>query len=450
MPELAFPENFLWGAATSAYQIEGAVQQDGRGGSIWDEFCMRAGKILENHNGSIACNHYNLYKKDVALMKAIGLKAYRFSIAWPRIFPYGEGKANQKGIDFYKVLCECLLEAGITPFATLFHWDLPLALEMKYGGWKNKETVYRFADYAECVAKELGEYINHFITVNETFCFTILSYRDDFNAMHPPGKIESRKTVNQIVHNALLAHGLALEAIKNTKPGARVGFAETGNYFMPVYDSDKHIEAARNAFRKENLQILFPHFEDGYDAAFLEAEGAQAPVYSDKEMKAISAPMDFIGLNYYRSKVVRHADNEQGYEVVPVPKGMPRTHMGWEITPRGIYYLLKHASDYFGDIPKYITENGLSAEDVETEGGEVLDCDRIEFYRQHFIQLCIAIHAGVNLQGYFIWSLMDNFEWSKGYTHRFGLIRVNYSSQQRTMKLSGQYYRDVIKANCVL
>jgi beta-glucosidase len=450
LSELAFPKNFLWGAATSAYQIEGAVHDDGRGKSVWDDFCTQAGKILENHNGSIACDHYHLFEKDVALMKIFGLKAYRFSIAWPRIFPDGEGQANQKGIDFYKTLCDFLLEAGITPFVTLFHWDLPLALEMKFGGWKSRETVYRFVDYAECVVRELGEYVNHFITINETFCFTILSYRDDFNAMHPPGIIEDRKTVNQIVHNVLVAHGLALEAIKNVKSCAQVGFAETGNYFMPVYDSDEHIEAARKAFRKENLQILFPRFEDGYDPAFLEAEGADAPEYTDKEMRAISAPMDFIGLNYYRSKVVRHANNEQGYEVVPVPKGMPRTHMGWEITPRGIYYLLKYATDYFGDIPKYITENGLSTEDVETEGGEVLDCDRIEFYRQHFTQLCLAIRAGVNLQGYFAWSLMDNFEWSKGYTQRFGLVRVNYTNQQRILKLSGKYYRDVIKANRVL
>lgn len=450
MFELEFPENFLWGAATSAYQIEGAVKADGRGVSIWDEFCRRAGKILENHDGSIACDHYHLFGEDVALMKAIGLKAYRFSIAWPRIFPHGEGKANNKGIDFYKSLCERLLEAGITPFATLFHWDLPLALEMKYGGWKSKETVYRFAGYAECMAKELGGYVNHFLTINEIFCFTVLSYRDDFNAMHAPGKLENRKTVNQIVHNALLAHGSALAAIKSIKPDAQVGFAEIAHYFMPVYDSDQHIEAARKAFRKENLQILFPRFEDGYDPAFLEAQGDDAPEYTDAEMKTISAPMDFLGLNYYHSSVVRHADNEQGYEVIPMPKSMPRTHMGWEITPRGIYYLLKHAEDYFGDIPKYITENGLSTADAETLEGEVLDYDRVEFYRQHLTQVCIAINSGVNLKGYFVWSLMDNFEWSKGYTQRFGLVRVNYTNQQRTLKLSAQYYRDVTKFNRVL
>lgn len=447
---LSFPEKFIWGAATASYQIEGAVNKDGRGQSTWDEFCRRPGKILENHDGSVACDHYHLYKNDVILMKNLGIKAYRFSLAWPRIFPNGEGSPNQKGIDFYKALCEELLKAGITPYATLFHWDLPLALEEKYGGWRSKETAKRFADYAGCVAKALGDYISHYFTINETHCFTLLSHAAQFNARHAPGRIENRKTVNQTVHNALLGHGLALDAIKQQCPTAQVGFAEVGNYFMPVYDTEEHITAARKAFKRENLQILFPHFDGKYDPAFLSTEGSHAPEFSAEEMQAIAAPLDFIGLNYYFCTMVRAADNERGYELLPFPRSMPKTHMGWNITPKGIYYLAKFSKDFFGNIPIYITENGMAAQDVETPDGEVLDLDRLEYYRQHLQMLSSAIREGVNIAGYFAWSLMDNFEWSQGYTRRFGLYRVNYADQKRTLKLSGEYYREVIKANRVL
>ncbi len=450
MPDLTFPKDFTWGAATAAYQIEGAANEDGRGQSIWDEFCRRPGAVLGDHNGETACDHYHRFREDIGLMRAMGLKAYRFSIAWPRIFPDGETGPNPKGLDFYKTLCEALLDAGITPFATLFHWDLPLALEKKYGGWRSKETAKRFADYADCVTRMLAGLVSNFITINETFCFTVLAHREDFNAMHAPGKIENRRTVNQIIHNALLGHGLALEAIKSVKPDAKVGFAETAEYFMPVYDTPLHIAAARKAFRRENLQILFPHFEGGYSAEFLSEEGPHAPDFDDSEMRAISAPMDFLGLNYYKSLVVRHADTEHGYEIIPVPKSMPRTHMDWPITPKGMYYLLKHTADYFGDTPIYITENGMAAEDAENENGEVLDLDRIEYYRQHLAMVSAAIDEGVPVKGYFAWSLMDNFEWSLGYNRRFGLVRVNYETQERTLKLSGRYYRDVIRANKVL
>jgi beta-glucosidase len=445
-----FPKDFIWGAATAAYQIEGATQADGRGESTWDAFCRRPGKILENHDAATACDHYHRFRQDVALMQTLGLKAYRFSIAWPRIFPDGEGPPNARGLDFYKALCEALLDAGITPFATLFHWDLPLALETKYGGWRSRETPLRFADYAGHVARALDGYAQDFMTVNETFCFTALAHRPDFNAMHAPGRIEDRRTVNQITHHALLAHGLALAAIRAARPQARVGVAEVGNYFVPVYDTEAHIRAARTAFRRENLQILFPHFENGYAPDFLEAQGPDAPAFTEADMRAIAAPMDFVGLNYYRAAVVRHADTEQGYEIIAPPADIPRTHMGWEITPKGIYYLVKHAADYFGNLPIYITENGMSARDAETTAGEVLDTDRLEYYRQHLIMLSAALQEGLPLKGYFAWSLMDNFEWSLGYTQRFGLTRVNYTTQQRTLKLSGHYYREVIRANRVL
>lgn len=450
MRHFSFPKNFIWGAATASYQIEGAVKEDGRGESTWDEFCRRPGNILENHDGAVACDHYHRYESDVALMADLGLNAYRFSIAWPRIFPDGDGPVNQKGIDFYKALCEKLSAAGITPYATLFHWDLPLALEKKYGGWRSKETSKKFADYAACVADALKDYVSNYFTINETLCFTLLAHAAHATPRHAPGKIENRKTVNQVIHNALLGHGLAVSAIRAQHSGARIGFAEVGNYYMPVYDTDTHIAAARKAFRNENLQILFPHFDGKYDPKFLASEGPDAPEFTAKEMQAISAPLDFVGLNYYHCTAVRAAENENGYELLPFPCSMPKTHMGWNIAPKGIYYLARFCKDYFNDIPIYITENGMAAEDVETADGEILDLDRLEYYRQHLQMLSRAISDGVNIAGYFAWSLMDNFEWSQGYTRRFGLYRVNYTTQKRTLKLSGKYYREVIKANCVL
>ncbi len=445
-----FPEDFIWGAATASYQIEGAAKEDGRGTSTWDEFCLRPGTVLENHDGLVACDHYHRYQDDVKLMQHLGLKAYRFSIAWPRIFPNGDGRPNRKGIDFYKSLCEELLTVGITPYATLFHWDLPLRLEEKFGGWRSKETVKKFADYAACIARELGDLIKNYFTINETLCFTLLAHDKRFQPRHAPGKMESGKTVNQIVHNALLGHGMALKALKQERSDAKVGFAEVCNYFMPVFDTEEHIIAAQKAFREKNLQILFPHFEGAYDNDFLARQGSQAPEFSQEEMEIISLPMDFIGLNYYSSSVVRAAENESGYEIIPFPASMPRTHMGWNIAPKGLYYLPRFTKHYFGDIPIFITENGMAAEDRETADGEILDLDRLEYYRQHLQMLSAAIQSGVNIAGYFAWSLMDNFEWSFGYTRRFGLYRVNYTSQKRTLKLSGEYYREVIRANRAL
>lgn len=450
MPDYSFTDDFLWGAATAAFQIEGATKADGRGDCTWDEFCRRPGTIEMGHTGDPACDHYHLYREDVALMKSMGLGAYRFSIAWSRIFPDGEGAVNQKGLDFYKALCEELLKADIIPFATLFHWDLPLALEQKYGGWRSKETSRRFADYAEYMARMLDPYVDHFITINETLCFTILAHREDYNAMNAPGKIEPQGTVNQIVHNALLGHGLALQAIKSVRPDAQVGVAETAGYFLPVYDSPEHIRAAEIAFRKENQQILFPHFECGYADEFLEAQGADAPDFTDEEMEIIASPMDFLGLNYYHSQVVRHADNEAGYEIIEPPETMARNDMDWPITPKGIYWLLKHASEHFDGIPIYITENGMAAHDEVTSDGEILDFGRLEYYRQHLAMVSLAMQEGVCVKGYFAWSLMDNFEWAQGYTKRFGLVHVDYTTQKRTPKLSGHFFRDVIKANKVL
>ncbi|MBI4979915.1 MAG: beta-glucosidase [Spirochaetes bacterium] len=448
MFEYTFPKDFVWGAATASFQVEGATEEDGRGKSTWDAFCARPGKVVNNDTGERACDHYHRIKDDVALLKNLGVNAYRFSLAWPRIMPAGEGKVNSKGLDFYNGLIDELLRANITPYVTLFHWDLPLALEEKYGGWKSKETAKRFAEFAAVVTQKYSDRVKNWMTINEIMCFTIMAYRDD---RHAPGGKENAKTVNQSVHNALYGHGLAMQAIREhakTKP--RVGLVENLATVWPVWHSDEHIAAAKKAFRDMNLSRLFPVFEGGYDEAYISKLGPDAPGYTLDEMKVIGAPMDFIGYNIYSGTPVRHADNEAGYETVPVPADFPKTDMGWPITPKTMYYTMQFTKEYFKDIPVYITENGMAAADVERDNGEVLDLGRLEYIRTHLEQLSKAVNEGMNLRGYFVWSLMDNFEWAFGYTKRFGIVRVNYATMQRTPKLSAQYYSDVIKANRVL
>ena len=446
-----FPDDFIWGAATSSYQIEGAVIEDGKGQSTWDVFCKRPGKIKNNDTGDRACDHYHRYKEDVALMKELGVKSYRFSVSWPRILPEGEGKINQKGMDFYNRLVDELLNTGIIPFVTLFHWDLPQVLEMRYGGWRSKTTSKLFADYAAIVAQELSDRVKYFSTVNEIDCFTLAAHKSTSNENHAPGKTEPDKTVNQIVHNALLGHGLSTQALRANCPAdVKVGFADNPKFPVPVYETNEHIDAAKKAYIEMNSQILFPIMTGKYDDIYLGREKDNLPEYTDDELKIISSPVDFIGYNYYQSPIVRSSDEAKGYEIIPPPATYPKTHIGWAITPLGLYYCLKFHRDFFGDLPVFITENGCSANDVETVKGEVLDTDRIEYLRSHLISLNLAIKSGINVKGYYVWSLMDNFEWAKGYSERFGIVRTNFSSMARAIKLSGQYYEKIIKNNCII
>jgi beta-glucosidase len=442
-----FPDDFIFGVATSAYQIEGAIDEDGRKPSVWDTFCNEPGRIYNNDTGKVACDHYHLYKQDVALMKELNINGYVFTISWPRIFPDGEEKPNPKGIDFYNRLVDELIKNDIKPFATLFHWDLPQTLQDKYGGWKSKEVSKLFAEYAAYTAEKLKDRVEYWITMNEISCFTILAHRYDY---HAPGGILPEKVVNQTVHNALLGHGLALKAIKEISSKLKVGLVENLNMVWPVYEVEKHIQAAKKAFYEKNQQILFPVMTGKYSCQWLEQLGSDAPEFTDYELKIIGEKMDFIGYNMYTGECVRYAENEKGFEVIPYPEYYPKTYMGWPITPKAIYASLKFSKEFFGDIPVYITENGIATKDIETRKGEVLDIDRIEFHRQHLEQIARAINEGINLKGYFIWSLLDNFEWTYGYEKRFGIVRVNFSSQKRTIKLSGEYYRDVIRKKKVL
>jgi beta-glucosidase len=448
MISFTFPRDFLWGAATAAYQIEGAYNEDGRGLSVWDTFSRRPGKILNNDTGDRACDHYHLYRQDVALMKDLGLNSYRFSISWPRIFPEGEGRINLKGIDFYSRLTDELLKAGIEPLATLYHWDMPQALEDKYGGWRSKDVSKIFADYSAFITEKLSDRIKLWSTMNEIPCFTFMAHALD---RHAPGGIEPRKITNQTVHNALLGHGMAVSAIRaSVKNKISIGLVDVPSHTWPVYETKENIEAASKAFRDRNQQILFPLMTGKYGRGFIDLEGNDMAGYTDEEMKLIGQKIDFIGYNVYYGDPVRASGNEAGYEIVPLPESYPKSDMNWGVSPRALYYILKHSQEYFPGVPMYISENGMACKDTETDNGEILDIDRVEYLRTHLEMCSKAIQDGIDLKGYFLWSLMDNFEWAWGFTKRFGIIRVNYSSLKRTVKLSGKYYSEVIRAGKVL
>jgi beta-glucosidase len=445
MQDIIFPKKFIWGAATASYQIEGANREDGRGECTWDRFSSLPGKVMNNENGSRACDHYHRYSQDVDLMNEIGLDSYRFSISWPRIFPKGYGKVNCLGLDFYDRLVDDLLQKGIDPYATLFHWDLPQSLEDEFGGWRSKEVSKYFADYTKVVVDRLSDRVSNWMTINEIKCFTTLAHRE---GMHAPGKIEPEKIVNQTVHNALLGHGLAVKTIReNAKLKPSIGLVENIDTVWPAIDTEENITAAKKAWKDLNQNILFPVMTGKYDEKYINSLGTDAPIFDDEEMKIISEPCDFIGYNYYTGSPVRHSSNEKGYEFLSFSDDYPRTDMSWPITPKALYYALKFTKEEFNNIPVFITENGMAAADVETENGEVIDLSRIEYLRTHLEMVNKAISDGCDIKGYFVWSLMDNYEWSFGYTKRFGITRVNYTTYERKLKMSGEFYKEVIKQN---
>ena len=449
-----FGKDFLFGAATASYQIEGATNEDSRGISVWDTFAQTPGKVLNNDDGLRACNHYHLYKDDVAMIKELGIDAYRFSIAWPRIMPSGEGNINPKGVEFYDRLIDELLAKGIQPWITLFHWDLPQALQDKYGGWLSKEVSKRFAEYTAIVVNRYSDRVKYWFTINEIRCFTTIAHR---LGVHAPGNILPEQQTNQTVHNALLGHGLAVQAIRNnSKQTAIIGLVDNLDTYWPAIDTPENIEAARQAWLDANDHILLPVLTGRYSDRYLQLLGKDAPEFNDAEMKTIATPCDFIGYNYYFGTDVRSASNSTiqvhgkdlinpGYEYLNISPDYPRTDMNWAISPKALYYALKFTQEKFPNLPIYITENGMAAADKEEMNGEVIDLSRIEYLRSHFEMLSRAKAEGVNLKGYFIWSLMDNYEWSYGYTKRFGIYRVNYTTYERKLKYSGEYYKYIMQ-----
>jgi beta-glucosidase len=448
-PARTFPARFLWGTATAAYQIEGAAKEDGRGPSIWDTFSKTPGKTVNGATGDVADDHYHRYKEDVQLMKSLGAKSYRFSISWSRIFPQGSGAPNPKGLDFYNRLVDELLANGIQPFATLYHWDLPQALQDNGGGWESRDTSKAFADYAGHIARNLTDRVKHIFTINEFGAFVELGYR---YGIHAPGIKLPPGRFNQTRHHAVLGHGLAVQAIRaNAKPGTKVGLAENLTVCAPVIENAQNIAAAERATREQNAQYMTVIQEGKYTDLYLKNAGADAPKFTAEDLKTISAPLDFVGINIYTPQYVRADDSAAGFAVVPHPTTFPRMASSWLfVGPEALYWGPRHVSKLWGAKEIYITENGCSSSDVPAKDGRVYDTDRVMYLRNYLSQLQRATSEGVPVKGYFLWSLMDNFEWADGYTNRFGLHYVDYDSQKRTPKLSADFYKEVIRNNAVV
>lgn len=452
-----FPSDFIWGTATAAYQIEGAIAADGRKPSVWDTFSATPGRTLNGDTGAIACDHYHRFSTDLDLMAELGVKHYRFSLAWPRIIPDGRGAVNEAGIDFYKRLLDGLRDRGITPHVTLFHWDSPQALEERYGSWRSREMAYDFADYVTAVVQRLGDRVTHWMTINEIICFTHMGYGVGKDPVHAPGTVVQRpKDVWQTSHHALLGHGLACQAIRAASPQpCSVALVDNFSATVPLTETPADIAAAQAAFSTYayNGGVLVPALTGAYSSELLAQLGEEAPDIQAGDLEIIHQPLDALGFNFYTTTYVQAADNERGYEVLEFPPSYPRMHMPWlQVVPEGLYWGIRHVSETLGraDLPILITENGCAAQDTLTADGRVLDSDRIFYLRQHFKAACRAIHEGYPLKGYFIWSLMDNFEWAWGYDRRFGLIYTDYETQKRIPKASYHWYQACIRESRVV
>ena len=440
--DLSFPKDFAWGCATASYQIEGAVKEDGRGPTNWDVFSHTAGKVTNNDTGDVACDSYHRYADDIALLKALGVKTYRMSIAWSRIFPEGRGKPNAKGIDYYNRVIDGLLAAGIQPYVTMFHWDLPQALP---GGWQNRDTALAFADYAGFMAGKLSDRVHDFMTVNELRCFTDLGHLE---GRHAPGLKLPPAQVNQVRHHGVLAHGLGVQAIRaHAKAGTKVGLADNTTFYVPVIETPDHIAAAKKATRENNAMFLTAIMEGRYIDEYLAREGANAPKVQPGDMAAIGSPLDFVALNIYAPQWVRADAGPAGYAVIPHIASSPRMASPWLVVgPEVAYWGVRTVSELWKPKVLYISENGASADDPVTDG-RIDDADRVMYLRNYVGQFHRAVAEGYPLKGYFLWSLMDNFEWADGYTKRFGIHYVDFATQKRTPKLSAAWYKEVIARN---
>jgi beta-glucosidase len=441
MTNIRFPEGFVWGAAAAAFQIEGSTKADGRGESIWDRFCATPGKVLNGDTGDPACDHYRRWREDIALMRDLGLRAYRLSIAWPRILPTGSGAANQTGLDFYDRLIDGLLAAGITPHVTLYHWDLPQALQDQ-GGWASRATVDAFVHYADVVSRRLGDRVKHWITHNEPWCISWLSH---WIGAHAPG-IEQGPAL-QVAHHVLVSHGLSVPVLRQASPGAQVGITLN---FSPAYPETESPEDAQAAYTHDgffNRWFLDPLYQGSYPEDMVALyEPLGLPQAQPGDMATIAAPLDFLGINYYNRAVIRHDPGQPlGYSHCR-PEG-EYTAMDWEVYPDALRALLVRLQDDYSPVRMYISENGAAYDDFLTATGEVHDEERKRYLIGHLAACQQAIAEGAKLEGYFAWSLMDNFEWAFGYSKRFGIVYVDYASQRRILKDSARFYRGAIKDN---
>jgi len=452
--KITFPSDFRWGAATAAYQIEGAWNEDGKGESIWDRFSHTPGKINNDENGDVACDHYHRWQEDITLMKDLGLNAYRFSISWPRILPDGRGNANPAGLEFYDHLVDGLLEAGIEPFVTLYHWDLPQALQDQ-GGWTARDTAKAFLEYVDLASRRLGDRVKYWVTHNEPAVAAFLGHE---MGMQAPG-ICDLSTALKVSHSLLLSHGWAVPVLRENSPGSRVGITLNINRVVPASPSRADREATRYLQGQWVRWFLDPLYRHSYPADIIRdmiAMKALPPegmfFVEEGDMQAIAVETDFLGLNYYNRMVIRSQElpPEENLppNVIPAPKDdIHWTEMGWEIYPEGLFETLSWLH-YSYNVPSiYITENGASFSDGPGADGRIHDWRRTNYLRDHLVAASRAIQAGLPLAGYFVWSLMDNFEWAQGYSQRFGLHWVDYGTQQRIPKDSAFWYRNVIAEN---
>ncbi len=435
-----FPPTFQWGVASSAYQVEGAVTEDGKGPSIWDIFSHTPGKTSQGENGDIACDHYHRYSEDLSLMKNLGVTHYRFSVSWPRIFPDGRQRMNVKGLGFYDRMVDTLLSHNITPIITLYHWDLPLALQ-EQGGWQNRDTAHAFADYAETMVSALGDRVKQWITHNEPWCTAYLGH---FSGEHAPG-IKNAQAAVDAAHYVLLSHALSTMAMRATRSDAKIGITLN---LSPVYPKDHSQENQKAAGLQDvfnNRWFLDPLFKGEYPDELPTIFGVNPPDIAG-DMEIIRQPLDFLGINYYSAQVIAAPVRDQApWPVVHITSKDRVTAMGWPVIPEGLSKLLVDLSTHYQDIPPFIiTENGAAYEDV-VEDGKIHDTERILYLSDHIAAVADAMAQGVNIQGYYLWSFMDNFEWALGYSKRFGIVHVNYSTQERTLKDSFLWYRHLIK-----
>lgn len=447
---MGFSKDFVWGAATSSFQIEGAAYSDGKGEDIWNAFCKEDGKVFGGHNGDTACDHYNRMEQDVKLMSEMGLKAYRFSINWARIFPKGTGEVNPKGLDFYGRLIDELLKYGIEPYITLYHWELPYELH-KRGGWLNPEIAAAFGKYAAVIAKSFSDRVTHFITLNEPQVFVGCGYLE---GSHAPGYKLCKRELLQIGHNVLRAHGEAVKAIReNSVQPVKVGIVMATSPAIPETESDNDVKAAIKAYTsagRGNFIFTDDYWLDPvvfgkYAAGVTETCADILPEITDEDLKLINQPIDFIGENIYRGNIFR-ADKNGNPEHVGLKVGFPRNSIGWELTYDALYWGARHACERY-KLPYYITENGMAAHDAVSLDGQVHDPNRTDYMHRYLLGFRRAAEEGYPVSGYFAWSLMDNFEWAQGYNERFGLVFVDFDTQERIVKDSAKWYKTVIEEN---
>jgi beta-glucosidase len=446
---MAFPKEFVWGAATASYQVEGATEEDGRGSSVWDMFCRKPGAVWRGQTGEPACDHYRRYAQDVALMKEIGLQAYRFSISWPRVIPEGTGAVNAAGLEFYDRLTDALLAADVIPYATLFHWDFPYPLYCR-GGWLNCDSADWFADYARAVVDRLSDRIVHWMTQNEPQCFILLGLQV---GEHAPGDRLGLREVVRAGHHALLAHGKAVQVIRSrAKRPPLVGMAPVGHVCAPASERPEDVAAARaQSFNVTRDSVwptnwwMDPAVLGGYPETGLASLGGDAPEIRADDMATIRQPLDFFGCNIYQCAQVRAGADGKPESLSPV-LGEPLTAYRWSVTPEALYWGPRFLHERYR-LPILVTENGMSNADWVSLDGRVRDPQRIDFTQRYLLALHRAVADGIPVLGYFHWSLMDNFEWAQGYKERFGLIHVDYTTQRRTLKDSARWYAEVIRTN---